>query len=362
MRKKIETIFIHTIVYALAIFVAWYVVEQQHSFPFVVANGHRQPLSMPIKALLGNVAASICILLFSCIFNSFSLNDPYWTLSSSCYSVYYLLGSKNLQTLSNVRTLLVLTLVNVWSVRLTFNLILTGFNGITHEDWRFSVFRAKWKPKWVYFLTGFVSFILLPNMLVYISCLSIYNVANASNEKLNGLDYLAVFVTVVAITFEAVADYQLRSEIQKKRRNDPDSMGGMDKGLWSLCRHPNYFGEVAFWFGLYLFGIAASGLSLTTAERAGAGGAALTASEDFQFYLLTLLFGPCAIFALIYFGSLPMMEQRQLRRRESFYRSYMKRVTFKMLPLSGMQALYKAIRFDQNPKRRNKQKMKPKMK
>ena len=32
----------------------------------------------------------------------------------------------------------------------------------------------------------------------------------------------------------------------------------MDQGLWSWSRHPNYFGEISFWFALGLFGLAAS--------------------------------------------------------------------------------------------------------
>jgi steroid 5-alpha reductase family enzyme len=35
--------------------------------------------------------------------------------------------------------------------------------------------------------------------------------------------------------------------------------GFLDKGLWSLSRHPNYFAEQAIWVSFYLFSVAASG-------------------------------------------------------------------------------------------------------
>ena len=35
--------------------------------------------------------------------------------------------------------------------------------------------------------------------------------------------------------------------------------GFLDKGLWGISRHPNYFAEQALWVSFYLFSIAASG-------------------------------------------------------------------------------------------------------
>ncbi|MGV9711571.1 DUF1295 domain-containing protein [Gordonia sp. NPDC003424] len=57
---------------------------------------------------------------------------------------------------------------------------------------------------------------------------------------------------VVGVVFEAVGDAQLR-----RFKADPANKGEiMDRGLWAWTRHPNYFGDSAVWWGLWL--IAAS--------------------------------------------------------------------------------------------------------
>lgn len=53
-------------------------------------------------------------------------------------------------------------------------------------------------------------------------------------------------------TAEAVADTQ-----KARWKSDPDRGPVMDRGLWSLTRHPNYLGDAVFWWGNYL--AAASG-------------------------------------------------------------------------------------------------------
>jgi steroid 5-alpha reductase family enzyme len=56
-------------------------------------------------------------------------------------------------------------------------------------------------------------------------------------------------VTLIAVIIEGTADFQM----QRFRSRPASDDQVMPPGLWSLSRHPNYFGEVLFWWGLYLF-------------------------------------------------------------------------------------------------------------
>jgi len=61
-----------------------------------------------------------------------------------------------------------------------------------------------------------------------------------------------VVVWAVGLTFETVGDHQLRVF-----KSDPANHGViMDRGLWAWTRHPNYFGDAAVWWGLWLVTIA----------------------------------------------------------------------------------------------------------
>jgi steroid 5-alpha reductase family enzyme len=57
-----------------------------------------------------------------------------------------------------------------------------------------------------------------------------------------------VAVWAVGFGFEPVGDAQLQ-----RFRADPGNAGRVfDRGLWRYTRHPNYFGDAAVWFGLWL--------------------------------------------------------------------------------------------------------------
>ena len=53
---------------------------------------------------------------------------------------------------------------------------------------------------------------------------------------------------LVGFVFEAGGDLQLQ-----RFKADPANKGKvMDRGFWRYTRHPNYFGDFAVWWGLYL--------------------------------------------------------------------------------------------------------------
>lgn len=79
------------------------------------------------------------------------------------------------------------------------------------------------------------------------------------------------------------------------RKSNPPKGACMESGLWRYSRHPNYFGEISFWFGCYLHALAAN--------------AAVFWWTGVGFILMTLLF---------VFISVPLMEERMLERRPNY--------------------------------------------
>jgi steroid 5-alpha reductase family enzyme len=60
-------------------------------------------------------------------------------------------------------------------------------------------------------------------------------------------------VWAIGLFFETVGDAQLKRYKSPERNGGQDNKGKiMDTGLWSLTRHPNYFGDAMVWWGLGL--------------------------------------------------------------------------------------------------------------
>ena len=93
----------------------------------------------------------------------------------------------------------------------------------------------------------------MPTALVYLCRFPLFPVFTTQGRPFGVFDGAAAAVTLVAICIEAAADQQLRRFAQTNEA--PGHI--LDTGLWAYSRHPNYFEEVLFWWGLFLLGIAA---------------------------------------------------------------------------------------------------------
>jgi steroid 5-alpha reductase family enzyme len=144
------------------------------------------------------------------------------------------------------RRWLLLALVAIWGLRLSWHIQRkTAGKG---EDPRYAALLRDATLSQVIrkvfvlqaFITWFVSF---PVQLSAVRC--------PTPKSLTSVTVLGVGVWLVGVTFEAVGDRQL-----KVFKADPANRGVvMDRGLWAWTRHPNYFGDAAVWWGLWLITI-----------------------------------------------------------------------------------------------------------
>lgn len=245
-----------------------------------------------INAAILDLFATLLIFAVSYAFNNSSIYDPYWSVAPFPILLYWSFSTGN--NLLTLRQVIILALVLLWGSRLTFNWI-RRWNGLKDEDWRYKDFRKNFpRSYWVVSLFGVH---LLPTVVVFLACLSVFPALAIKPVSLDLFDLLATVVTLSAILIETIADEQLRKFIKQSTGNS-----FLASGLWKYSRHPNYFGEVLFWIGLFLFSCG---------------------TESFNWWILP---GPIGMIALFFFVSVPMIDRRMLKRKEG-YESYMKKTS-----------------------------------
>jgi len=140
------------------------------------------------------------------------------------------------------RSLLVAFLVAIWTLRLGSFLFLRILKD--GKDTRFDDI----KPNAPRFFTAWT----LSGLWVFLTALAALIVISSNETKPLGLfAYIGFAVWVIGFLCEVVADHQKRVF-----RKDPANKGKFIKsGLWAWSRHPNYFGEIVLWLGVFIIAI-----------------------------------------------------------------------------------------------------------
>ncbi|QQS60881.1 MAG: DUF1295 domain-containing protein [Candidatus Moraniibacteriota bacterium] len=153
-----------------------------------------------------------------------------------------------LKDFSENRGFLISILVSIWGLRLAGHIYLR--NRGKEEDYRYKKWRNEW-GKWFYMRTYAQVFLLQGTLLLLVVSPAVIGII-FQGESLDLRDGIGICIWMYGFLFESVGDFQLSKFIK-----NPQNKGKiMQSGLWAYTRHPNYFGEVTQWWGIWILSLA----------------------------------------------------------------------------------------------------------
>lgn len=180
------------------------------------------------------------------------LIDLYWTVIPVMLLHYY--RGHPASVTDAVRSAVVVALTWVWSARLTHNYLRReGWEFGKREDWRFNEMRGQYGKTW-WWMSFFAVYLSQQVFLISI-CLPMYAI-HSSNQPWGIWDVVATVACIAGIVIAHFADTQLHKFVtrnEKLKQLGEPTVPTLEDGLWRYSRHPNYFGEQLWWWGLYLF-------------------------------------------------------------------------------------------------------------
>ena len=183
----------------------------------------------------------------SLIITDASIIDMFWGGGFALVALTTMLTADNLSPLAIATGVAVI----LWGTRLFVHLNIR-WRKEGEEDYRYQKMRAYhgehfwWRQFFTVFtLQGVLMFLVaMPYMAAFYF---------GGPAALPGLTVFFLLVALGGLYMEAMADIQLT-----KFRADPNSGPLLDDGWWKYTRHPNYFGDAVFWWGIYFAVVAAT--------------------------------------------------------------------------------------------------------
>ena len=142
----------------------------------------------------------------------------------------------------DTRSLLLALLITVWALRLGTFLFIRILK--TGEDRRFKDLKSS--------LPIFLRTWTLQGLWVFLT--SVSALTAISTTTIHPLDitlYAGTVIWIFGFVFEVIADYQKN----RFRANKDNANQFIQSGLWSISRHPNYFGEITLWVGVTIIAL-----------------------------------------------------------------------------------------------------------
>lgn len=184
------------------------------------------------------------------------------------------------------------SLVTIWALRLSSYIYFR--NRQKTEDFRYKNWREEWGS--TFYVRSFFQVYLLQAFFLLIIISPVIFAANQSVSKFTVWSYLGIVVWVIGFVWQALGD----SQLARFKKNKTGSNEILNTGLWKYSRHPNYFGEIVMWWGIYL----------------------IVWPLPYSYYFII---GPITITFLIrYVSGVPMLEERY--KNNAAYQAYKQKV------------------------------------
>lgn len=262
-----------TIVYVLAALVGWLAYRWLS----------RGELSSYWCLFAADVVATVFVWIFGLVFKNVSVYDPYWSVLPPVMMTAWAVK----WGVCNWTVCLLSLAVWVWGIRLTANWAYT-FRNLDSEDWRYTKYRTEQKS-FIFQIINFFGLNMMPTVVVFLAMMPGLSLITEPCD-VNMLTCVGFVMCIAAAVIQLVADTQ-------KHRFSKTHKGEICKvGLWKHGRHPNYFGEILMWWGVWVMFISCNGFS------------------SHIWYVV----GPVAMTCLFLFISIPLMEGRQLKNKPGY--------------------------------------------
>ncbi len=147
--------------------------------------------------------------------------------------------------------ILMSSLIVIWGLRLSIHILRR--NAGKPEDFRYARMRQRWGRRAA--VKSFFFIFMLQGFLMLVVSFSATILFAAPPRPLQALEIAGALVFLAGFLFESIGDAQLAAHVR-----DPRNKGKlMTRGLWSITRHPNYFGEATIWWGIALIALLSPG-------------------------------------------------------------------------------------------------------
>lgn len=193
------------------------------------------------RLLLGDIVATVVIWIFGIILNTASIYDPYWSVQTPIIFLGLMIYYNNF----SFGSVLFFVGIMYWAIRLTGNFIIT-FDDIKYIDWRYVDIKNKTGK--FYQIVNLLGINMMPTLLVFLASVPAFLYVINGNE-FEFISIIGFIIMVLATSIELISDLNMHKF--HRIRNSKSEI--INIGLWKYSRHPNYLGEIIFWYGVLFF-------------------------------------------------------------------------------------------------------------